>query len=100
MLSEIVINETTATAKLSGMLNTPAAQECKKEMEPLMAHADKNITIDCSGLESISSSGLRLFLALSKAAYAASGSVTLTGLQPQVKEVFDMTGFNSFINIQ
>ena len=35
-------------------------------MQPLMDSADKDIVLDCTGLEYISSSGLWLFLALRK----------------------------------
>ena len=100
MLTDILITETTATAKLSGVLDTPAALACETSMQELLDHCDKHIIIDCSDLEYISSSGLRLFMALSKGAYAGGGDVTLTNLQPEVKEVFVMTGFDAFIAIQ
>ena len=51
-------------ALFEGRLDTPAAIKAQQDMAPLMENADKIITLDCTKLEYISSSGLRLFLAL------------------------------------
>jgi anti-anti-sigma factor len=51
-------------------------------------------------MEYTSSQGLRMFLMLQKSVMARGGSLVLKGMQPQVKEVFDITGFSSIINIQ
>lgn len=53
-------------ALVSGRLDTPAAVKAQQEIEPLLANADKVITLDCKDLEYISSSGLRLFLTIRK----------------------------------
>lgn len=49
------------TAEMAGRLDTPAAVQAAKDFQPLMDHADKEITLDCTQLDYISSSGLRLF---------------------------------------
>ena len=54
------------TAFLIGRLDTKASVECASSFEKLSEYAEKTITLDCSQLEYISSSGLRLFLALAK----------------------------------
>ena len=67
-------------------------------MQPLMDGADKHIVLDCSKLEFISSSGLRLFLMLRKATIAKGGDVTITGVSPEIKQVFTITGFYSLFH--
>lgn len=83
------------TAILNGRLDTAAAQQFAIDIEPLMDNADKHITLDCSQLAFISSSGLRLFLSLRKASIAKGGEITITGVSPEIKQVFTITGFYS-----
>ena len=59
-------------AVLEGRLDTAAAAATEKELQPLYDCEGKNIVFDCSKLEFISSSGLRLFLGVNK-----SGSVSI-----------------------
>lgn len=98
----LTINENAGIVggKVEGRLDTAAAVQFAKDMEPLMEKADKPIVLDCSGMEYISSSGLRLFLSLRKATMAKGGSVTLKGMSASVKQVFMITGFNSLFTIE
>lgn len=87
--------DTGMKAELIGRLDTAASTQFATDMQPLMDNADKTITLDCSKLEFISSSGLRLFLSLRKATIAKGGKVIITGMTPEVKQVFTITGFFS-----
>ena len=80
---------------LIGRHDTAASSQFATDMQPLMDRADKHILLDCTRLEFISSSGLRLFLTLRKATIAAHGDVTITGMNNEVKQVFALTGFLS-----
>lgn len=95
MVLEIKKSDTQVTGILSGRLDTAASQQFSSDMEPLMDNADKHIVLDCSALEFISSSGLRLFLSLRKATIAKGGDVTITGVSADIKQVFTITGFYS-----
>ncbi|MCQ2145231.1 MAG: STAS domain-containing protein [Bacteroidales bacterium] len=98
----LIINENgnVVTGTLQGRLDTLAATQFAKDMEPLIEKADKSIVLDCSGLEFISSSGLRLLLTLRKAASEKAGSITLKGVSPSVKQVFTITGFNTLFDFE
>ena len=98
----LLINENgnVVTGVLQGRLDTLAATQFAKDMEPLLEKADKTIVLDCSGLDFISSSGLRLFLTLRKAATTKGGKVTLRGVSPSVKQVFTITGFNTLFDFE
>ena len=87
-------------ATITERLDTPAAIKAQEEMEPLMQNADKEITIDCKALEYISSSGLRLFLALRKQASANGGKVIIEHINEEIKKVFMMTGFYNLFEIK
>ncbi|MBQ9310660.1 MAG: STAS domain-containing protein, partial [Bacteroidales bacterium] len=55
---------------------------------------------DCRKMSYISSSGLRIFLTIRKAAAAAGGKVIVRGLLPEVRSVFMMTGFLNLFQIE
>lgn len=88
------------TGTLVGRLDTAAASQFARDMQPLLDHADKAVVLDCAGLEFISSSGLRLFLTLRKETIAKGGNVTIKNVTPEVKQVFTITGFFSLFNFE
>lgn len=100
MTLEISENNGAMLGVLVGRLDTAAAPQFARDMQPLMDNADKHIVLDCSKLEFISSSGLRLFLSLRKQTIAQKGDVTITGVSPEVKQVFTITGFYSLFNFE
>ncbi len=88
------------TALMNGRLDTPAAVQAAKDIQPLMEHADKEITLNCTNLEYISSSGLRLFLSLRKEAASKGGKVIIENINDEIKKVFMMTGFYNLFEIK
>ena len=99
---EIIINAqgTETVAVLSGRLDTLAAQEMAAQFETLQEKAGGKVVLDCSQLGYISSSGLRLFLTLRKAATTKGGKVIVRGLTTNVRNVFMITGFLNLFEIQ
>ena len=94
MKTEIQQQGDTVTAILEGRLDTAAAPETEKEVQPLYELTGQTIVFDCSKLEYISSSGLRIFLGVLKNAKPKGSRVSITGLNPDLKNIFAMTGFN------
>lgn len=80
-------------ALLEGRLDTAAAPQAEKDMQPLMMSEGKDIILDCTALSYISSSGLRLFLSVLKNAKPKGGHVYITGMNNDLRNVFTMTGF-------
>ena len=87
-------------AVFDGRLDTPAAVKAQQDIAPLLEHADQAITLDCTNLEYISSSGLRLFLTLRKEAAAKGGKVVIENINDEIKKVFMMTGFFNLFEIK
>lgn len=83
----------------NGRLDSAVADQLEKEMQPLMDGADKNIVLDCTGLEYISSSGLRLFLTLRKEVAKRGGTLTLCHINDDIRSVFTITGFFKLFEI-
>jgi stage II sporulation protein AA (anti-sigma F factor antagonist) len=59
----------------------------------------KKVVIDFSGLDYISSAGLRVVLTTAKRAKSAGGGLALCGVHGNVKEVFDVSGFASVLGM-
>lgn len=84
----------------SGELDTAAAAETEKALAPVLENLGKDIVFDCTELEYIASSGLRLLLSVLKKAQAAGAHVVLKNVNDVVKDVLDLTGFVALFNIE
>ena len=80
-------------AILEGRLDTAASHETEKAMQPLFSCKNQDIIIDCTNLEYISSSGLRIFLSVLKNVKPNGCHVYISGLNDDLRQVFAMTGF-------
>ena len=65
-----------------------------------MNNADKEIILDCEKLDYISSSGLRLFLAIRKEVSTKGGKVIVEHINEDIKKVFMMTGFIQLFEVR
>ena len=88
------------TVRLEGRLDTPGALEIAPEMGELAKDADKTIVLDCTDMTYISSSGLRIFLTLRKAAADKGGRIIVRNICNDIRNVFMMTGFLNLFEIQ
>ena len=78
-----------------GRLDTAAAPEVEKQAAPLMDCTGHNIILDCTQLQYISSSGLRIFLKILKNAKPQGSHVYIKGASEAINSVFAMTGFTN-----
>lgn len=88
------------TVYLKGRLDTLAAQEVSEQIEEVAEFASGTIVMDCTEMSYISSSGLRIFLTLRKAAAEKGGKVIVRGISNDIRSVFMMTGFLNLFEIQ
>ena len=79
-------------ATLEGEMDTAAAVEVEEALKPLYAGEGKDIVIDCTNLEYIASSGLRILLCILKDAKANGSRVVLRNVNEDIKTVFNLTG--------
>ena len=82
-------------AMLEGSLETAAAAETEKAMSPLNDVEGKDIIIDCTNLEYISSAGLRIFLGVLQNAEEKGRHVYIRNINDKVRAVFAITGFSN-----
>ena len=80
-------------ATLEGEMDTAAALEVEETLKPLYTTDGKDVIIDCTNLEYIASSGLRILLCILKDAKAGGSRVVLKNVNDDIKNVFQLTGF-------
>ena len=76
-----------------GRLDTAVSVQVEQDMKVLYDCEGHDIILDCAQLDYISSSGLRLFLALLKGAKVKGSKVSISGMNDNLRQVFAMTGF-------
>jgi anti-sigma B factor antagonist len=64
-------------------------------MSPLNDVEGKDIIIDCTDLEYISSAGLRIFLGILQNAEEKGGHVYIKNINDKVRTIFTITGFSN-----
>ena len=91
----ITINEESGrlVAGLVGDLDNAASTQAKRSLVPVFERTDCDVVIDCTGLNYISSSGLRIILDVFKHTRSNGHKAILRNLSEDVKEVFDLSGF-------
>ena len=58
------------------------------------------VTLECGGLEYISSAGLGVLLKTQKRLLASSGKLRLTGVNPHLRDIFVYSGFDQLFEIE
>lgn len=99
---ETTINRTgqTVEIKIAGRVDTIASPGFEQSLAPIIDERGLDVVIDCSGMEYISSSGLRVFLTLQKAVAKNGGSLQIVSMNDDIREIFDMTGFSKIFTIK
>jgi anti-anti-sigma factor len=87
-------------ATLQGEMDTAAAVEVEKALKPLYESEGREIVIDCTRLEYIASSGLRILLSILKKAKTNNNHVVLKNVNEDIKEVFELTGFINIFDFE
>ena len=87
-------------ATLEGEMDTAAAVEAEEVLKPIYNSNGKDVIIDCTNLEYIASSGLRILLSILKGARAGGSKVVMRGVNDDIKNVFQMTGFISIFEFE
>lgn len=86
-------------ATLKGELDTATAVEAEQVLKPLYKSDGRDIVIDCTDLEYIASSGLRILISILKGAKANGSKVIIRNMNDDIKNVFRLTGFINLFEI-
>ena len=84
---------------LNGRFDAHSAGEVEEKLDLAVSQGAQKLLVDLSGVEYISSAGLRVLLAIAKKLKEKEGQIKLCCLQPYVKEVFDVAGLTQIFKI-
>jgi anti-sigma B factor antagonist len=85
--------------KIKGRIDTLHSSVLEDKVNLLYDSGEKNWIFDCSGMNYISSSGLRVFLVAQKKVISINGKLYLCEMQPAIQEIFRISGFSNLFKI-
>ena len=90
-------NEAALELALTGRLDTATAPELERELASALKGVSE-LTLDFSGLDYISSAGLRVLLTAQKT-MSKQGSMKIKNVKEIIMEIFEVTGFSDILTI-
>lgn len=84
----------------AGRIDMATAEQLKERLMPLVTEAGKkgeSVVLDFSGVEYISSAGLRVLMLAAKEAKSSGGKIAVAAMQPLVKEIFEISRFDKVL---
>jgi len=84
---------------LEGSIDSKTAPDVQQKVLESSAES-KNVILDLSKVDFVSSAGLRVLLMLYRQIKAKNGKVVLVGVSEEITDVMSMTGFINFFEIE
>jgi len=91
-------NDGVVVLTLAGRLDTHSAPELQVPLLECI-QSSPNVVIDFGQIDYLSSAGLRVLLLAQKTAQAKGTKLAVANVNPDVMEVFDITGFTGLLDI-
>jgi anti-sigma B factor antagonist len=102
MLISPKLHGTTRILAVSGRLDQDNCEEFRAEMAPFLESAGSephHIVFDLSGLEYVSSAGLRCFMLAARQARGQDSRIVVAALQAMVAEIFQISRFDLVLKV-
>ena len=84
---------------ITGRLDTTNYSMLEKKLMDMIANQHDRIIVECSKMDYVSSSGLRILLMALKKITLSKGKFALCGLQDNIREIFEISGFTNIFEI-
>ena len=91
--------DSTLTVAISGNIDTVTAPELDTKLQENLSGI-KDLILDFAAVDYISSAGLRVILMANQQLEDADGTMTIKNVNDDVRDVFEMTGFDSLLNLE
>ena len=91
--------ESTLTVAISGNIDTVTAPELDSQLQENITDV-KDLILDFAAVDYISSAGLRVILMANQQMEDVDGNMTVKNVNEDVRDVFEMTGFDSLLNLE
>ena len=90
--------DSTLTVAISGNIDTVTAPELDTKLQENLSGI-KDLILDFAAVDYISSAGLRVILMTNQMMEDVEGEMTIKNVNEDVRDVFEMTGFDSLLNL-
>lgn len=99
MSIDITVTGAATVFSPTGRLDSNSTGNAEKIVIGRMDEGASRIVFDFSGLDYISSAGLRLILVAAKRVKAAGGKLAICNMKEHIRDVFEMSGFLSILTV-
>ena len=83
---------------LTGRVDGVTASSLEERVNTIVSRGERNVLLDCAGMEYISSAGLRALLLCARKCQGAGGKLAICTLQNNCEAVMKESGFISIID--
>ncbi len=97
--STLVDKEGIRHISVTGRLDSATSGEFERSLDGIFGVDAARAVMDLKGLDYISSAGLRVVLMIAKRIKQANGRMIICGLQPNVRQVFEISGFLKILDV-
>lgn len=99
---EITLNDVgdVKIVRFDGMIDTVTAADAEAALMQLLSEGHNKILLNFEQLSYINSIGLRVILMVAKHLKRSEGELRICSLNEPVREVFDITGFSTILNVE
>lgn len=84
---------------MDGRIDASSVKDLERQSLEWIEAGEKRLVFDFAAVGYISSAGLRVFLLIAKRLGAAQGSLCLCGMNPTLRDVFEISGFSKLFTI-
>jgi anti-sigma B factor antagonist len=99
MKIETSVNDSVTVVDLEGNLDTNTSVDAQDHLNGLMDDGVAKLLVDFTKVDFVSSAGLRVLLATAKRLGGIGGSLRICGLNEEVNEVFEISGFSTILDV-
>ena len=85
--------------KVSGRVDSNSAGELEQVINDIIARHEYNIVLELSGVDYMSSAGLRVLISALRTCKGKRGNVCLVSVSERVDEVLDLAGIKPMFNL-
>jgi anti-sigma B factor antagonist len=91
--------DSSLTVTISGNIDTVTAPELDSKLQENISDV-KDLVLDFAAVDYISRAGLRVILVANQQMEDVDGNLTIKNVNEDVRDVFEMTGFDSLLNLE
>jgi len=86
--------------KTDKRIDTMNAEQFEQDIEPVFSEPNIDLVMDCSELNYMASSGLRIIQKTMRKVMMSKGQFKMTNVNPEIYKVLAMTGFTKFMTVE